>query len=284
MKTLSVTLVMSIAAILLMSSAGYAQTPDGLTPANENVCDDVVLGGSLKGLCNAYCEAMDCDEDANADIKACGAVHGKFLAKSGGIEPPCVVPPVPDTDGDGIPDDVDNCAFTPNDQTDYDGDGVGDACDNCPTDSNPDQADANSNGIGDACDVPVAVCPCWDEENFQNTFPPTETPDQNWPNGCTAGFQGNIVLENYDKPFTDAPRFGIFQATVSDRRLFPGVANGCFFSNYALYFFDMYPELGEYRSDPGYMTDEEVDACVDSIIRQARAHAVPGVAWDCWPE
>jgi hypothetical protein len=37
--------------------------------------------------------------------------------------------PSPDADGDGIPDDTDNCPFEPNpDQTDSDGDGIGDAC------------------------------------------------------------------------------------------------------------------------------------------------------------
>ena len=37
---------------------------------------------------------------------------------------------VPDSDGDGVPDDVDNCPNTPNPgQEDSDGDGVGDACD-----------------------------------------------------------------------------------------------------------------------------------------------------------
>jgi len=38
-----------------------------------------------------------------------------------------------DLDGDGVPDDLDNCPTTPNaDQADSDGDGVGDACDNKP--------------------------------------------------------------------------------------------------------------------------------------------------------
>jgi thrombospondin type 3 repeat protein len=46
----------------------------------------------------------------------------------------------PDSDGDGIPDNVDNCPSIANpDQADRDGDGVGDACDNCPLIANRDQ-------------------------------------------------------------------------------------------------------------------------------------------------
>ncbi|HEX6672434.1 MAG TPA: beta-propeller fold lactonase family protein, partial [Nitrososphaeraceae archaeon] len=61
---------------------------------------------------------------------------------------------VTDTDGDAIPDAVDNCPTVSNpDQADIDGDGVGDACDNCPDVSNPDQADSDGNGVGDACDI-----------------------------------------------------------------------------------------------------------------------------------
>jgi serine protease AprX len=72
-----------------------------------------------------------------------------------------------DGDGDGIPDDEDNCPTIANaDQTDSDGDGEGDACDsdrdgdgvenstdNCPDASNPGQEDVDGDGIGDACDA-----------------------------------------------------------------------------------------------------------------------------------
>ena len=84
--------------------------------------------------------------------------------------------PPPDGDGDGIPDDADNCPAVYNPlQEDADGDGVGDACDACPLDPdndldgdgvcgdvdncpavyNPLQEDGDGDGIGDACDSPA---------------------------------------------------------------------------------------------------------------------------------
>jgi hypothetical protein len=95
---------------------------------------------------------MDCDGDPNANIVACETVREKFLKKSGGIEPPCLVAPPLDSDGDGVPNDSDNCVFTFNDQADADGDAIGDVCDNCPVSSNPNQADSDLDSYGDACD------------------------------------------------------------------------------------------------------------------------------------
>lgn len=67
----------------------------------------------------------------------------------------CVLTPNPDqtdTDNDGVGDVCDNCVNTPNAaQTDTDGDGIGDVCDNCSTIPNGDQADSNNDGVGDAC-------------------------------------------------------------------------------------------------------------------------------------
>ncbi len=75
----------------------------------------------------------------------------------------------PDSDGDELPDCVDNC---PNDynpgQTDSDDDDVGDACDNCPNDYNPGQIDSDDDDVGDICDncpydpnkIEPGICGC----------------------------------------------------------------------------------------------------------------------------
>ncbi|XP_052444895.1 thrombospondin-4-B-like [Carassius gibelio] len=59
----------------------------------------------------------------------------------------------PDADGDGIPNEQDNCWLTPNiNQLNTDKDSHGNACDNCIRVDNPDQRDTDSDGLGDACD------------------------------------------------------------------------------------------------------------------------------------
>ncbi len=76
---------------------------------------------------------------------------------------------VSDSDGDGYPDDVDNCPTVWNpDQTNSDPDEHGDACDNCPYVANSDQQDTDGDDVGDECDgcpndpdkIDPGVCGC----------------------------------------------------------------------------------------------------------------------------
>jgi hypothetical protein len=74
---------------------------------------------------------------------------------------------IPDTDGDTVTDDVDNCVAIANeDQADADGDGFGDACDLCPGDD--DGADANGDGVPDCL---VAARPVIAQEPADNVDP-----------------------------------------------------------------------------------------------------------------
>jgi hypothetical protein len=94
----------------------------------------------------------------------CGELDGLLHSWGGDV---AIVAGLPlDTDGDGVPDDTDNCPSVQNgDQADFDSDGFGDACDfdndndgvddpfdNCPLTANPGQEDTDGDGTGDVCD------------------------------------------------------------------------------------------------------------------------------------
>jgi hypothetical protein len=119
---------------MLATSAAYAQgTPDGETPAAEDICTKWGFTGKVNGLCNAYCEAMDCgDANPQASDQACDRVFDEIIAALG--ETP--FPTCQDIDDDGVPNGLDNC----------------------PDVVNPDQMDTDGDGEGDACEI--AVCPC----------------------------------------------------------------------------------------------------------------------------
>lgn len=92
--------------------------------------------------------AADFDRDGAVDIAAATFTGVAVLINQ---------TPPPDSDGDGAPDDMDNCASVPNTgQEDDDADGVGNVCDNCRAESNPGQGDADGDGAGDVCDCAPA--------------------------------------------------------------------------------------------------------------------------------
>ncbi len=129
---LAPTLVLAFA----LATGATAQTADGQTPAVEDICTKWGYTGEVNGLCKAYCEAMDCD-DANpqASEQACNRVLGRITTALGDTP----FPTCQDSDGDGVPNGLDNC----------------------PDVANADQADANpATPEGDACEPAVVTCPC----------------------------------------------------------------------------------------------------------------------------
>ena len=86
----SVWLLATVLLFICSWSLAYGETADGQTPAEESVCDMAGYTGALWGLCNAYCEAMDCDSKAvNAANEACDRVLDNFISKGGGKGLPC---------------------------------------------------------------------------------------------------------------------------------------------------------------------------------------------------
>lgn len=93
--------------------------------------------------------------------------NGTNCSSISAIQASC--PPLPDQDGDGVPDVSDNCIAIANaNQADNDNDGIGNVCDpdydqdgdgianqydNCALIANTNQSDADNDGEGDVCDT-----------------------------------------------------------------------------------------------------------------------------------
>jgi len=84
----SVVLLGFVLALVLAPTHVLAQrTGDGIVPAIEMVCDGDPFSF---GLCNAYCEALDCDSATPLGTpRACANKLKNYLKKSGGAFPPC---------------------------------------------------------------------------------------------------------------------------------------------------------------------------------------------------
>jgi len=75
--------------VLMAAAAGAPALAQGM--ADDLACVTAGLFGEEFGLCNAYCEAMDCDGDTpQASAKACAKVKAKFEAIAFDPELPCL--------------------------------------------------------------------------------------------------------------------------------------------------------------------------------------------------
>ena len=115
MKQLSIC-VTTLCAVLALSMNGVAlaETPDGETPANEGVCDELVgATPGLYGLCVAYCEAQDLDEfgEQKPSNDRLLAVYDK-KRKAGDPDMPCRQAPCLCWSCDHVPGGPTNCGST----------------------------------------------------------------------------------------------------------------------------------------------------------------------------
>ena len=140
---------------LIGGPGGYDPADNGVVRVTEGINIDKDCDGTMDGVTVAPSDCFqggvscsgggfECafNEEAEGRLDGGGGgQHESFLNSSN------------DTDGDGWPNDCDNCPeMASADQTDTDGDGLGDICDNCPDDDNVDQADADGDDVGDECD------------------------------------------------------------------------------------------------------------------------------------
>jgi hypothetical protein len=101
----------------------------------------------LGAPCNDITEP--CPDDQQCIQGLCGGPRNRT---DGGSE--IDAPSTPeDRDGDGIPNEMDNCPDVSNaDQANEDGDKFGDACDPCPIVADDNPVDSDGDGVADACD------------------------------------------------------------------------------------------------------------------------------------
>lgn len=171
------------AALFLLAAAlqtSSAKTPDGMPPSEEEVCSD--LQGAAFGLCNAYCEAQDCDVH---ERPSCAVLRRNFERLTGSSVFPCDA-----SCGDGMVNQrIEECdppgSLCPDERTcqmdctcpepacgdgildpDEDCDPPGEACSSASPRTCKDDCTCPEpicgDGIidpGEQCDPPQAVCP-----------------------------------------------------------------------------------------------------------------------------
>ncbi len=121
-KMNQISLILSLLAILLMISSGVFAA--GQSSANYTIESDVISGGGGESSSTNY------TAEHTTGQPTIGESSSTNYSNYAGFWYAAIGAPAPDTDGDGVPDNIDNCVNHPNlGQQDTDSDGYGNRCD-----------------------------------------------------------------------------------------------------------------------------------------------------------
>ncbi|MCB0524399.1 MAG: T9SS type A sorting domain-containing protein [Lewinellaceae bacterium] len=155
---------------------------DGVNDADDN-CPDTPSGEGVNAE-GCSCSQVSVDDGDPCTLDEC--VDGVVTHT-----------PNPDSDGDGVCDEIDNCINTANaDQADGDGDGIGDACDACPNIPDPNCATCG-NGKYLVCHIPPGQ-----PENAQQLCISLNAANNHIGNhgGCYWGYCNSGIMVNQSNP------------------------------------------------------------------------------------
>jgi hypothetical protein len=119
---------------LVGGPAGFNPAGHGVDPLPPGVCVDICGNGGCGYTTIGASNFRPGFGTTGSGIPMCSipTFHCRLSSEDAQLESHGVYPPG-DTDGDGFPNECDNCPNAPNpDQMDSDGDGIGDACDGTP--------------------------------------------------------------------------------------------------------------------------------------------------------
>lgn len=184
-----------IAALLftLLPPGSLAKTPDGAPPAEETVCS--ALQGAAFGLCNAYCEAQDCDVHPRP---SCAQLLANFRRITGMPSFPCDtvcgdgdIGPSEDCDPPGsiCPDQVRTCGDDCTCPDPFCGDGILDPGEEC----DPAAPASFCRSCRDDCTCATSqprCCVCDDNAGCVDATDAGGCPD-----GCEAGPAGTVCSD-----------------------------------------------------------------------------------------
>jgi hypothetical protein len=160
------------------TNTGGGNGVSGYLFINDTLVDTAAIAGNNgTGIIRSVVRTLAAGDTVDLALGPAGPDGGRGDGADGSASRLWISTEIPDRDGDGVHDGIDNCPDIANaDQTDTDGDGIGDACDNCPLVANADQSDRDRDGNGDACDP--ALADSFDDWSFEG-----EQGTGGWSNG-----------------------------------------------------------------------------------------------------